>query len=246
MKLPYFKITPLGIIVTLTGIQLLLTVLLTVHGQTVPKIGLLAKMLWGLNIGWILGFGVISIRFRGKVIQLGRLYPSLKWIIFFSFSAIFILIEEAITTGLTNIAPLFGAAIGDVYFTASTNYIDVILFHSVIVFLPQIALLGWFLSKYAISPFTAFLLYGTTGFINESLFSGLNPMQLPLWMLVYGLMVYLPAHVFATQNNRKILKPWAYLFIVIGLIISTLPVVAALNIFIAPNHPSIHFQQISH
>jgi hypothetical protein len=34
------------------------------------------------------------------------------------------LMEEAITSSMTNLAPLFGVKIGEAYITASTNYFD--------------------------------------------------------------------------------------------------------------------------
>lgn len=50
---------------------------------------------------------------------------------FVVFATVLALIEEAITTTMTNLAPLFGVEIGEAYITASTNYVDVVLFHSV-------------------------------------------------------------------------------------------------------------------
>ena len=38
---------------------------------------------------------------------------------------------------MTNCAPLFGVEMGEVYITASGNDMDVVLFHSVVVFVPQ-------------------------------------------------------------------------------------------------------------
>ena len=42
------------------------------------------------------------------------------------------MLEEVVTTSMTNCAPLFGVKIGEAYITASSNYFDVILRHSVV------------------------------------------------------------------------------------------------------------------
>ena len=48
------------------------------------------------------------------------------------------LLEEAVTTTMTNLAPFFGVPIGQAYITASANYLDVVLGHSVIVLVPML------------------------------------------------------------------------------------------------------------
>ena len=57
--------------------------------------------------------------------------------VFVGFVITFALIEEGIATAMTNFAPLFGVEMGEVYITASGNDMDVVLFHSVVVFVPQ-------------------------------------------------------------------------------------------------------------
>ena len=68
------------------------------------------------------------------------------------------LLEEAVTTTMTNCAPLLGVSLGQAYITASSNYFDVILGHSVIVFVPQFAAWAWLLSRYDFQPAEVFLL----------------------------------------------------------------------------------------
>jgi hypothetical protein len=77
--------------------------------------------------------------------------------------------------------------------------------------------------------------------VNEFLFSGLNPLQLAQWILVYGLLIYLPAHLFIHLNERKSVAWWIYPVAVFLPIIASIPMVALLLLVIAPNHPSIHF-----
>ncbi|TWT64987.1 hypothetical protein [Allorhodopirellula solitaria] len=215
--------------------------LLTIAGLTDWKLGVLAKMLWGLNLLWVAGIGALSIRFRERVSAVGRTMKGNRVVSFFGFVVILALIEEAITTAMTNCAPLFGAQIGEVYLTASANYFDVVLFHSVVVMLPQFAAWGILLQRYELSPFAAFLCYGFTGFINEALFSGPNPLQLAQWILVYGLLVYLPAYLFVGTSGRRHVDWWFYPVLVFVPVIASLPVVALLLLVIAPGHPSIHF-----
>ena len=47
------------------------------------------------------------------------------------------MLDEVVTTTMTNCAPLFGMKLGEVYITASSNYLDVILRDSVVVFVPM-------------------------------------------------------------------------------------------------------------
>jgi hypothetical protein len=64
---------------------------------------------------------------------------------------------------MTNLAPLFGVKVGQAYITSSTNYLDVVALHSVVMFVPLFV--GWAvtLSCYDFSPFAVFLLFGLTG-----------------------------------------------------------------------------------
>lgn len=49
------------------------------------------------------------------------------------------LLEEAITMGMTGLAPLFGVPVGAASITASANCLDVVCLHSVAVFAPMFA-----------------------------------------------------------------------------------------------------------
>lgn len=217
-----------------------MTTLLTVGGIENEKLGVMAKMLWGVNLLWIAAFGVVSLSLRERVAALGE---DLRWraVWFFGGATVMALLGEAVTTAMTNCAPFFGAEIGEVYITASANYLDVVIFHSVVVMLPQFAILGWLLQRYNLSPFAVFLCYGFTGYFNEALFAGPNPLMLAQWILIYGLFVFLPAALFLRKMDRKTLPWYGYPLIVVLPIFASIPLVALLLLVIAPGHPGIHF-----
>ncbi|WP_413431565.1 hypothetical protein [Crateriforma spongiae] len=230
-----------SIIIVLLVWQFLLTTFLTLGGIDNAKLGVMAKMLWGVNLLWIVLFGLISLRSRDYVSKVGESTQKPLPLLFFLGATLMALLGEAVTTAMTNCAPIFGAEIGEVYITASANYLDVVMFHSAVVFLPQYAILGWLLSRYAISPFAVFICYGITGFIGEVMFSGPNPLMLAQWILIYGLFVYLPAHLFVASKDRKQMRWWMYPFLVVLPVIASIPMVALLLLVFAPGHPSIHF-----
>ncbi|TWT80172.1 hypothetical protein CA13_15850 [Planctomycetes bacterium CA13] len=229
------------VVVILLTWQILLTIFLTLAGLEDRKLAAMSGMLWGLNLLWIIGMGGLSISLRKYVAESVVHSPKRIWLKFFCFVTALALVEEAITTTMTNCAPLFGVKMGEVYITASANYFDVVLFHSVVVFLPQFAMWGWLLKRYALSPFAAFLMYGLTGFINEALFAGPNPLMLAQWILVYGLLVYLPANLFNHLPDRRRVRWWLYPAAVVLPILASIPMVMLLLLVIAPGHPSIHF-----
>src|SRR5262249_27964594 len=137
-------------------------------------------------------------------------------------------------------------AYGQAYITASGNYLDVILFHSVIVFVPMFIAWAWLLSRYQIIPNAAFLCFGVTGVVAESISFGLqNFLNLGFWGFVYGLMVYLP--VYSLPDERGAVSPrwWhfplAIFFPVLVAIIFIILLEIGKSIAGIPPHPSIHF-----
>ncbi len=69
-----------------------------------------------------------------------------------------------------------------------------VAFHSVIVFLPMFLVWAFLLTKYSFQPNSVLLLYGLTGVFAETGTFGLQNLIVGgLWILVYGLMIYLPA-----------------------------------------------------
>jgi hypothetical protein len=116
------------------------------------------------------------------------------------------LLEEAITTSMTNLAPLWGTTTAQAHITASGNYLDVVLLHSVIVFVPMFVAWAWLLTRYDFAPSAVFILYGITGVLVESgTFGTQNLADAGFWVYVYGLMMFLPAYAIPPQ--RPTLKP---------------------------------------
>ena len=78
------------------------------------------------------------------------------------------LIEEIITTSMTNCAPLFGTTPEMAQITASTNYFHVVLCHSVVLFFFMFIVWAWMLSRWDFSPLKVLLLFGITGSLAEA------------------------------------------------------------------------------
>ena len=226
-------------IVTLAVWLLLSTFVVTLFVWKDPITRAGIKMAWGLVIFWIIICGSLMYRFRDNVKNFVQKIP-LKWQVkFVLFSTLLVLIEEAITTTMTNLAPTFGFKLGQAYITASANYFDVIFFHSVIVIAPM--LFGWMviLYFYDFSPFEVFLLFGISGVIAEGTYSG-TWASFALWIFVYGLMAYLPAY--CIPADRKARKPgWWFYPLTIILPFFFIPLVGWLPKLVDPNHPKIDF-----
>jgi hypothetical protein len=161
-----------------------------------------------------MGLGLIFIWciFGGIIMRLSR-DRFITWITRFDFNwqfrfvilcIIMALIEEAVTTSLTNAAPLFGALTSAAKITSSTNYFKVIS-GSVVAFIPLFICWVWLLGKYDFRPLEVMLLFGLTGTLAESITFGLQHLkEVGLWTFVYGLMVYLPAY---TIPQTRLVKP---------------------------------------
>jgi len=200
-------------------------------------------MVCGLGYVWIVAGGITSWLWRDRirtVVQSINLDWRLKFILFATLMA---MLEEVVTTTMTNLAPVFGVRMGAVYITASGNYLDVVLFHSVIVLIPEFIAWAWLLSRYDFSPGAVFLLYGLTGTLGETLaFGPQNIGMLGFWMFVYGLMVYLPAYTI--PSDRSVQKPGVltYLSACVLPFLPVIPVVLAITKGF--HHPGFHFPPI--
>ena len=162
------------------------------------------KMALGLILIWIILGGSLMLRYRDQVRNLVLRIP-LPWQIkFFLFCTLLALLEEVVTVSMTNLAPFFGAEVGQAFITASANYLHTVLFHSVIVFLPMFLVWTILLSYFDFHPTHVFLLFGLTGSIAEMSMSATNILG-GFWFFVYGLMVYLPA--FSLPGDRDLRKP---------------------------------------
>lgn len=167
------------------------------------------KMTWGVIALWIVLGGALMHRFRDQARAF--IQPlSFDWRVKFAlFVTILALIEEAIAVSMTNLAPFFGAKVGEAYVTASTNYLDLVLFHSVVVFVPLFIAWALILSRYDFSPFAVFLLFGLMGIACEA---AINPggalIGAAPWIFIYGLMGYLPAYCIPADREAR--KPLWY------------------------------------
>jgi hypothetical protein len=196
-KLPRVLIKALAVYSAIVVSLIFAAVIIGSHDPRTRAILLMAA---GLAILWVLTGGLLTLRFRDGVRHwLLRIHLGWGWK-FFLFATILALIEEAITTTMTNLAPEFGSQIGVAYITASNNYLIVIAFSSVVILVPEFA--GWvlLLRRYSFTPNEVFLLYG---FLGTTMEATLTPTALILgfWFFVYGLMVYLPAYSLPERPN---------------------------------------------
>jgi len=204
------------------------------------------KMSWGLAFVWIIFCGTLMYKSRDRVRAWIQNIP-LPWqATFVLFATALALAEEAVTVSLTNMAPIFGVPLGQAYITASTNYFDTVLFHSVIVFIPLFVAWALLLSRYDFKPFAVFVLFGITGIFAEISLGG--PMQLlrfAQWIFVYGLMIYLPAYCLPKRSNLKPVRLYHYFVAIPATFLIALPLLLPIVYILTSvlHHPSIHFVQ---
>jgi len=196
----------------------------------------------GLVLLWIALGGWLMRLLRGPVRTIA-LSIQMNWQIkFILFATGLALLEEVVTTWMTNLAPVFGVPLGAAYITASANYFDVVCLHSVVVFIPMF--IGWafLLKRYDFSPNLVFLLFGLTGTVIEGIYSGGQGFaEFGLWIFVYGLMVYLPAYCLPAERGAKAPHWQHYVLAVFLPIVFALPVAAVIGII----HPiRVHFQDL--
>ncbi len=199
-----------------------------------------------LVLVWVGLCGALMWRFRDPICRFVRRIP-LDWRLkFVVFCTLLALLEEVVTTTLTNLAPFFGARVGQAYITASANYLDVVCLHSVVAFIPLFV--GWavILWRYDFSPFWVFALFGVTGTLAEMVFAGLwHAIEYGMWAWVYGLMVWLPGRCIPADRGARKPAWWLYpLAIIVPFFFEiAVPTIAIANHFY-PNHPRMHFPPI--
>jgi hypothetical protein len=223
----------------------IMTGAVTVFTWSHPRQRAVLGMGWGLIALWIGLGGTLMHRFR-EPIRTAVLRIPIDWRLrFVGFCTLLALLEEVVTTTMTNLAPLFGVKTGEAYITASTNYLDVVCLHSVVMFVPLFVAWALFLWRYDFSPFEVFLLFGLTGTLAETNFGLRNPLEFGLWIFVYGLMVYLPSYCAPKERKTRAPRWWHYpLAVVVPFLFIPLvpfPLIAAL---LYPHHPKIHFPPI--
>ena len=233
------------IFIILLGTWLLLSTLaLTLFTFGNPIARAASGMVWGVIIFWIVICGSLMYRFREPIQNLVwkiRLNWQIKFMLFVTLLA---LLEEVVTTTMTNLAPLFGVKIGEAYITASTNFFDVVFFHSVIHFIGPFIFWTLALKRYGFSPFAIFLIFGISGVFAEVLFGGLQHfMEFGFWIFVYGLMIFLPAYTLPSAAERGARQPKFYHYaLMIFLPALFVPLFAWIPQVVDPNHPQpTHF-----
>jgi hypothetical protein len=230
----------------LAGWLVATTGLVTVVNWQHPHARAMLGMAWGMVVLWIFVCGIAMHRFRDRVrAVVGRM--GWDWRLkFIGFATLLALLEEAITTTMTNLAPWFGVRVGEAYITASTNYLDVVGLHSVVVFVPMFV--GWavMLWRYDFSPFSVFVLFGLTGTLSEMTFGPQHALEFSLWIFVYGLMVYLPAYCVPAGRNARPPRWWMYpLAVIVPFLFLPLVPTALVAGLLYPNHPKMHFPPIA-
>lgn len=206
------------------------------------RLAALLGMTVGMYILWIFIGGIIAWRFGDLIQRWGDRHPSF-WLLRFFLSCIALcMTEEAITTLMTNLAPFFGVRLGQVYITASSNYWDVILGHSLIVIAPTFLAWAFLLKYYQFQPSTVLVLFGLTGTLMEMIYGGFMQMaQTGMWVLVYGLMIYLPA-CSAPSNRPGRIPRLAHCILAVLLPFAFMPLCIPILFVIRMLRPSVAFQ----
>jgi hypothetical protein len=163
----------------------------------------------GMIVLWIIVGGSLTPMLRRQLVPKLAAIPVDWRVRFVLLCTAMALLEEVITTTMTNLAPLLGTTPEEAHITASTNYFVVVCFHSVVVFVPMFIAWALMLSRWDFSPLKVLLLFGITGSIAEA---SINPTSLigGFWVFVYGLMVYLPACTVPRDRGARPLRWWHY------------------------------------
>ena len=223
------------------------TTAVTVINWQNPRLRAVLGMGWGLILLWIFVAGTLMHRFR-EPIRRAVASIALDWRLkFILFATTLAMAEEAITTSMTNLAPMFGVKMGEAYITASANYLDVIALHSVVVFVPMFVAWAVILWRYDFSPFAVFVLFGLTGTLAEMSFGGpQHASEFAFWIFVYGLMVYLPCYCVPTERKARAPCWWQYpLAVVVPFLFIPLVPLPLIAGWLYPHHPRIHFPPIA-
>lgn len=141
------------------------------------------------------------------------------------------LLEEGVTTTLTNLAPVFGNA--QAFITASHNYLEVVVWHSVIVIAPMFLVWSWLLARIRFSPASVFLLFGTNGVLAELLIGGPALLMAPFWIFVYGLMIFLPAYSYSSNAETPAPRWYHYPLAIVACLLASAAMAIPVNLLSA-------------
>jgi hypothetical protein len=184
------------------------------------------KMGVGLVLIWCVSGGLVMWVLRDRFVRWATRVP-LGWRSrFVLLCIVFAMLEEAVTTGLTNMAPLLGGVTDAARITVSKNYFEVVFTNSVIVFVPLFLCWGWLLSRYDFRPTEVLLLFGLNGMLAETItFGPQNLIQIGMWVWVYGLMAYLPACTVPEERGARPARWWIWLMAVFLPLVFIIPLV---------------------
>ena len=121
----------------------------------------------GMILLWVIVGGSLTPIMQKRLVPRLTAIPIGWRLRFVILCTIMALIEEVITTTMTNLAPVFGTTPEEAHITASTNYFKVVLFHSVVVIVPMFVAWALMLSRWNFSPLKVLLLFGITGLLAE-------------------------------------------------------------------------------
>lgn len=180
---------------------------------------------------WVMIFGFVSWRFGQRIGDYVReaTRSRIPWqATFVGFCVGLALVEEAITTTLTNLAGALGDPSGKAAITASRNYFVVVATHSVVVFVPMFCAWAWLLTRFDFSPFAVLLLFGVCGLFGEVIaFGPQNLVSAGFWILVYGLMVYVPTLSVPVRIRATRPELLQYMLAIVLPLLCTIPLVIA-------------------
>jgi hypothetical protein len=198
--------------------------------------GAILLMAAALGVVWNVIGGAVMRLARNPACELVGKSPLNRRATFFLFATLLALLEEGVTTTLTNLAPLFGNA--QAFITASHNYLEVVVWHSVVVIAPMFLVWSWFLARFSFSPGGVFLLFGVNGVLAELLIGGPAILMAPFWIFVYGLMIYLPAYSFPTHEETPAPRWYHYPLAIGACLLASAAVAVVVNV-VSPYLP--HF-----
>jgi hypothetical protein len=230
-----------GYLVAIFGLELAISTgyLIFILPNVLPSVRAAILMRLGLISLWVVAGGLVMYFLRNRIRDVFQRLKLDPRIVFVLLATLLAIVEELIATVMTNLAPVFGVQLGAAYLTASSDYLDVICFHSVVVFIPMF--IGWaILLKYrAFSPCAVFLLFGLSGTIAEMLYGGSQALlDVGLWVFVYGLMVYWPAYCFSSHEAPRAPAWWEYGLAICLPLLFAIPVALVVGIV----HPvRVHF-----
>lgn len=195
---------------------------------------------------WVVFLGYLMYRFRDRVKAVFSTVP-LPWPVkFIAFGTLLVMLEELITTAMTNLAPVFGVPFGSAYITASGDYFDVIFNHSVVIIFPWFFAWAFLLWRRSYDPRGVALAFGVTGMVGEASTFGLQNLLMGQWLFVYGLMIWLPAYCMADRKSEPA-KWYHYLLAVPASYLTMFPVLLPFVLFhlaLPAGHPPLHFPPI--